>query len=273
MVLKRQEKGVRLNMSTEILSELEAKVKTILPSEERRKKGPYALFECFQNIPCNPCYTACKFHAVKPLTTITDTPETYFDNCVGCGACILACPGLAAFVIDESYSDTESLVKIPYEYMPLPEKDSVVDGVNRIGEAVCRVRVDKVVTTKNKTSIVTLIVPKEYTHVVRGIRLKEEKELISNDLKDVEIGESIVCRCEDVSAEEIAATLNNGSDTFKQIKFNTRVSMGPCQGKTCISLVMKELAAKTGKSIDELQAPTYRQPIRPIKVGSFLNEE
>ena len=39
-------------MSTEVLKELEARVQGILPSEERRKKGPYALFECFQNIPC-----------------------------------------------------------------------------------------------------------------------------------------------------------------------------------------------------------------------------
>ena len=228
-------------MSTEILKELEAKVQAILPSEERRKKGPYALFECFQNIPCNPCYTACKFNAVKPLTTITDTPETYFDNCVGCGACILACPGLAAFVIDESYSETESLVKIPYEYIPLPEVGSEVDGVNRIGEVVCKVRVEKVMTAKNKTSVVTLVVPKEYTHIVRGIQLVEKEQLISNELKNVEIGESIVCRCEDVTAEEIAAALDNGADTLKQIKFNTRISMGPCQGKTCISLVMKEL--------------------------------
>ena len=260
-------------MSTEVLKELEAKVQGILPSEERRQKGPYALFECFQNIPCNPCYTACKFNAVKPLTTITDTPETYFDHCVGCGACMLVCPGLAAFVIDESYSDTESIVKIPYEYSPLPEVGTVVDGVNRIGEAVCKVTVKHVLTAKNKTSIVTLVVPKAYTHVVRGISMKAKEQLISDEVTHEEQGESIICRCEDVTAEEIAAAIENGADTLKQIKFNTRVSMGPCQGKTCISLVMRELSAKTKIPVNDMKAPTYRQPIRPIKIGSFLNEE
>ena len=44
------------------------RVLKLLPSEERRKKGPYAIFECFQQIPCNPCYTACRFGAVKELT-------------------------------------------------------------------------------------------------------------------------------------------------------------------------------------------------------------
>lgn len=257
-------------MNTEVLNELESKVQAILPDEERRKKGPYALFECFQNIPCNPCYTACRFNAVKPLTNITDTPETYFDQCVGCGACILACPGLAAFVIDESYSDSESLVKIPYEYTPIPEINAVVDGVNRIGEVVCKVRVQNVITSKNKTAIITLVVPKKYTHVVRGISIKEFECLISDKIRDVEIGESIVCRCEDVTVEEVAAAIGQKADTFKQIKFNTRVSMGPCQGKTCISLVMKELALKQKTSVNELEAPRYRQPIIPIKVESFL---
>lgn len=258
-------------MSTEILKELEANVQAILPSEERRKKGPYALFECFQNIPCNPCYTACKFNAVKPLTTITDTPETYFEHCVGCGACILACPGLAAFVIDESYSEEESLVKIPYEYAPLPEKGAIVDGLNRIGEVVCKVKVDKVMTAKNKTSVLSLVVPKAYTHVVRNISMAQKESLISDVLKDVKIGESIVCRCEDVTAEEIAATIEGGADSLKQVKFNTRISMGPCQGKTCISLVMRELAQKTKKPVGDLMAPTYRQPITPIKIGAFLS--
>lgn len=260
-------------MSADVLQELEAKVQAILPSEERRQKGPYALFECFQNIPCNPCYTACKFHAVKPLTTITDTPETFFDQCVGCGACMLVCPGLAAFVIDESYSATESLVKIPYEYTPFPEKGAIVDGVNRLGAAVCKVQVKHVLTAKNKTSIVTLVVPKAYTHVVRGICMKEKASLIGRTITHEETGASIVCRCEDVTAEEIVEALDHGADTLKQVKFNTRISMGPCQGKTCISLVMRELAAKTKTPVNDLQAPTYRQPITPIKIGAFLNEE
>ena len=186
---------------------------------------------------------------------------------------MLVCQGLAAFVIDESYSDTESIVKIPYEYSPLPEVGTVVDGVNRIGEAVCKVTVKHVLTAKNKTSIVTLVVPKAYTHVVRGISMKAKELLISDEVTHEEQGESIICRCEDVTAEEIAAAIENDADTLKQIKFNTRVSMGPCQGKTCISLVMRELSAKTKTPVNDMKAPTYRQPIRPIKIGSFLNEE
>ena len=118
-------------MKNDLLEELERRAMEILPSPERRQKGPYALFECFQSIPCNPCYTSCKFDAVKPLTDINETPETYYDKCVGCGACIAVCPGLAAFVIDETWSETESLVKIPYEYSPLPAAGQVVEEIGR----------------------------------------------------------------------------------------------------------------------------------------------
>lgn len=260
-------------MKNEVLEELERKVMAILPDEARRKKGPYALFECFQNIPCNPCYTSCKFNAVKPLVDITETPETYYDKCVGCGVCITVCPGLAAFVIDETYSDTASLVKIPYEYSPLPAEGQVVDGVNRVGEVVCQVTVEKVITFKNKTSVLSLVVPKEFTHVVRGIQMVPREQLIFDAPGATKSGESIVCRCEDVTEEEIKATLEEGSDSLKQVKLHTRVSMGPCQGKTCIALVMRELSAKTKTPINDLTGPKYRQPIKPIKIASFLSTE
>ena len=254
-------------MKNKVLEDLERRVIEILPSEERRAKGPYALFECFQNIPCNPCYTSCKFGAVKPLTNITDTPETYYDKCVGCGVCITVCPGLAAFVIDETFSPEESLVKIPYEYSPLPKPKQVVEGVNRIGEPVCKVRVEKVITFPNKTSVVSLAVPKAMTHIVRGIQLAPREQLISNVPGARSVGESIVCRCEDVTEDEVRSLLDDGLDSLKQIKLNSRVSMGPCQGKTCIALVMRELSAKTGKSVNDLTAPKYRQPIKPIKIA------
>ena len=48
----------------------EKMIKEILPSEERRQEGPYAIFECFEEIPCNPCFTGCKVGAVKPFNNI-----------------------------------------------------------------------------------------------------------------------------------------------------------------------------------------------------------
>ena len=116
----------------------------VTPSAERRGRGPVAVIECYQRIPCNPCYTSCRFGAIKEFEDINDRPELDFDKCTGCGQCIVNCPGLSIFIIDESYSDKEALVKMPYEFLPLPKEGSFVTALNREGAPVCRAKVVKV---------------------------------------------------------------------------------------------------------------------------------
>ena len=51
------------------------------PTEEDFKRGPMAVIECPQEIPCNPCETSCRFNAIhvgKPITTI---PQFTGENC------------------------------------------------------------------------------------------------------------------------------------------------------------------------------------------------
>lgn len=45
-----------------------------IPSQERMKKGPVAVIECVQEIPCNPCENACPFGAIKIGDPITNCP-------------------------------------------------------------------------------------------------------------------------------------------------------------------------------------------------------
>ncbi|MTI81099.1 MAG: 4Fe-4S ferredoxin [Firmicutes bacterium] len=147
----------------------------VMPSEERLAQGPVAMAECFQNIPCDPCYHSCRRQAIQPFADINDRPQINHDNCNGCGICLSRCPGMAIFIIDQTYSENESLVKMPYEYLPLPlEKDSVV-AVNRAGEAVGEAKVVKVQSNEKLegTSIVWLAVPNELTMEVRHFKLKE----------------------------------------------------------------------------------------------------
>lgn len=242
-----------------------------LPDEERRKKGPYALFECFQHIPCNPCYTACRFHAVKELTDINELPETYYENCTGCGMCVSHCSGLAAFVIDETYSETQTLIKIPYEYSPLPKKGDVVDGVNRDGQVVTRAVVEKVTTYKDKTSVVSLVVDDFYAQIVRGIRLDLTKEngIYGPEPENVKLDESIVCRCEDINMDTLQKLLDENNLSLNELKLEARFSMGPCQGKTCTALLVRELSRRLHKPVEEIKGPRYRQPLRPVKMGEF----
>ncbi|MDO7786164.1 4Fe-4S binding protein [Desulforamulus aquiferis] len=150
-------------------------IAAVMPTEERLSKGPVAITECFQNIPCDPCYHSCKRGAIKAFTDINERPQIDFDKCNGCGSCMSRCPGLAIFVVDATYSDSEALVKIPYEFLPLPRVNQIVTAVNRAGEELGNAKVVKVQNTKaqDKTALVWLAVPKNLMMESRHFLVKE----------------------------------------------------------------------------------------------------
>jgi thioredoxin reductase/Fe-S-cluster-containing hydrogenase component 2 len=146
-----------------------------VPSDERMAKGPVAVMECAQMIPCNPCETSCFRDAVSLGGSLTSLPELDTENCSGCGLCLAACPGQAVFVVDMSFAPGEASVAFPYEFLPLPAKGTQVQGTDRAGNPVCPARVVKVDARAryDKTAIVTVAVPREYAHAVRGIAWRE----------------------------------------------------------------------------------------------------
>jgi len=146
------------------------------PDLERLRKGGIAVIECVQDIPCNPCELACHQGAIRIGVPITNLPVLDEDACSGCGLCVAACPGLAIFVIDLTHSDTEALVTFPYEYTPLPAVGDIVGAVGREGTLVTTGRVTRVQNPRafNRTAVVTVVVPKEYGMVVRGISRRRE---------------------------------------------------------------------------------------------------
>lgn len=232
----------------------------VTPSEERLAKGPVAVIECFQRIPCNPCYTSCKRGAIKEFEDINDRPEIDVDKCNGCAICVSNCPGLAIVVVDESYSETEALVKIPYEFLPLPAEGSYVTGLDREGKPVCRAKVVKVLNTKamDRTPLISLAVPKELSMVVRCM-----------NLEDFYSDNTMVCRCEEVTLGEVRELIRKGYHTVDEIKRISRAGMGPCQGRTCRQLIMQELSKATGQKMSEMPMVTFRPPVKPIKLGAL----
>jgi Fe-S-cluster-containing hydrogenase component 2 len=144
----------------------------VLPDEVRYRKGPVAVIECIQEIPCNPCEAACQFHAITIGEPITRLPVLQAEKCTGCGVCVSKCPGLAIFVINKAYSKESATVSFPYEYDPIPVQGMEVNAVNRKGEYVCGARVIKVMNPKSfdHTPVVTVEIPKAYADEVRGIK-------------------------------------------------------------------------------------------------------
>lgn len=139
----------------------------VLPPPERLAKGPCVIVECFQKIPCDPCVDACPGGVISIQGNINNLPVIDYEKCTGCGVCISACPGLAIFVIDKK----KGIVMLPYEFIPVPEKGNIVDGLNRRGEKVCDAEVIKVINTKkqDRTAIIHIQVPKELVMEVRNI--------------------------------------------------------------------------------------------------------
>jgi ferredoxin len=148
----------------------------VTPDKKRLAKGPVVIIECFQKIPCDPCAISCKLGAIKPFKDINDLPIVDFDKCTGCGICISSCPGLAVFVIDMNYSDEKSLIKLPHEMLPLPEKGEDVYALDRAGSILGKVKVVRVLKIKNKTNIISLEVPKSMVMKVRSIKVEGKKQ-------------------------------------------------------------------------------------------------
>ena len=84
---------------------------------------------------------------------------------------------------------------------------------------------------------------------------------------------TIVCRCEDITLEEIQELIAGGLTTVDEIKRLSRCGMGPCQGRTCRPLLMNELAKATGQDLDELKMPAFRPPAKPVKLGILLADD
>ena len=148
------------------------RVMTKVPPLERINKGPVAVVECYQKIPCNPCQTACPFGAIQIGEDINNIPERNENVCTGCGVCVSKCPGLSIMIVDGSKSAETVEFRIPYEFMPLPEAGEKVIGLDRAGQPICEAKVVKVMNPPSfdRTPVVTLEVDRKYLYDFRNFR-------------------------------------------------------------------------------------------------------
>ncbi|MCX8185004.1 MAG: 4Fe-4S binding protein [Sulfolobales archaeon] len=142
----------------------------LLPPEERLRKGPVAILECPEMIPCNICVPYCPTKAIK-MERLIDVPAVDWDKCIGCGICVAVCPGLAAFVVDTSKNDFD-YVTVPHEFIPVPRVGDEVVLLNKLGERIGRGTVVRI-WERNKTYVATVRVPKGLSMEVRAIWVKQ----------------------------------------------------------------------------------------------------
>ncbi len=79
--------------------------------------------------------------------------------------------------------------------------------------------------------------------------------------------EVIICRCEEISEEEIRSLARSGVHTLSGMKRRIRAGMGLCQGRTCQRIIARIISEETGIPVCEILPNTSRPPCRPVKLG------
>lgn len=82
-------------------------------------------------------------------------------------------------------------------------------------------------------------------------------------------GDTLACRCEEVTAERIRATVPLGAIGPNQMKSFLRCGMGPCQGRLCGLTVAELIADERGVSMEDVGYYRLRPPVKPISLGEL----
>lgn len=79
-----------------------------------------------------------------------------------------------------------------------------------------------------------------------------------------------ICRCEEITEDEILKAIDEGANTIKGIKLRTHATMGLCQGRSCRRLIERMLSMYVDISSLELG---IRAPVRTIKIKDLMIDE
>jgi bacterioferritin-associated ferredoxin len=80
-----------------------------------------------------------------------------------------------------------------------------------------------------------------------------------------------VCRCEEVTEEEVRKIVCAGVNTVDGIKRATRAGMGLCQSKSCFTNIARIIHEETGIPLDQIEPMRVRIPVRPLKMPDTID--
>jgi NAD(P)H-nitrite reductase large subunit len=83
--------------------------------------------------------------------------------------------------------------------------------------------------------------------------------------------EIIVCRCEEITEEEVLKAIEMGARNLDSVKRITRAGMGLCQGRSCSVLIRNILCRELKIEKKDLPSVTTRPPLRLVPSRAFLD--
>lgn len=249
------------------------------PAAPAKEAGVVPVFHCVQEVPCNPCTSACPIGAIHTEgDRITGLPYRDPDSeCTGCMNCVAVCPGLAVTLVDYRKDPERPLVTLPYEIwrdrvavgttIPVTDRDGAVLG----HFPVIRLRVKK---GRPRTLLVQVRMDRQTAPMAAGIRIWAEPPVEPSAVyeKPPLPDTAIVCRCERVSAGEIRAAIREGIRDINQLKAMTRAGMGSCGSKTCRPMIWRLFAEEgvdPGSVTDRVDRPLFVE----VPMGYFAGLE
>ena len=245
------------------------------------EEGVFPVLHCSQEIPCDPCTAVCPNKLIDiEAGDIRRVPVFLAGKegktCSGCERCVAVCPGLAITMVDYRKDAAFPTVSVPFEFPKetLSPGDEI-DVIDTEGSTLGRVEVAalRAVKANDRTVIVKVRAPREYAKKIAGLRLQPEAEgeplarYVERTADD-----TIVCRCERVTAGEIRTLIRLGSRDINEIKAVTRACMGPCGAKTCTPLIhrlFREEGVPESEIVDQPKRPLFLE----VPLGVFAGLE
>ncbi len=84
-----------------------------------------------------------------------------------------------------------------------------------------------------------------------------------------ESDDTLVCRCEEVTAGAVRAALDEGCASAADVKAFTRCGMGPCQGRMCQPTVCRMIARARGVGPGAVAPARPRFPVKPVPLRTL----
>ncbi|MDM7853251.1 FAD/NAD(P)-dependent oxidoreductase [Pseudochrobactrum kiredjianiae] len=81
--------------------------------------------------------------------------------------------------------------------------------------------------------------------------------------------ETIVCRCEEITAGTLRDHLNAGFTKIDQLKAFSRCGMGQCQGRMCASTVANLMSQTLNTTREDIHSYRIRLPVKPVSLEQW----
>jgi thioredoxin reductase/bacterioferritin-associated ferredoxin len=83
--------------------------------------------------------------------------------------------------------------------------------------------------------------------------------------------DTVVCRCEEVTMQDVISAVADGARDVNDIKRRTRLGMGHCQGRFCGQVINELIWRLTGVR-EQREVFTPRIPVKPVPFGCLSGE-